>query len=142
MTQLHVVQAGFLSPVLDALNETGTNLNPLLVTSSLNKFNLDNAENYVPVHAMYAFFDELNRQEGIDDFLSQFSAEINLVSLSQWGEKIAYTPDLLTAIQMAVRHDGVVMSHEQAGFEIMGKKRYIGSVLLINMSKAGSRQIF
>lgn len=122
MTQLHVAQAGFIKPVLDGLENAEVNIKSMLVSSGLNKFNLDDAENYVPVHSMYAFFDELNRQEGIDDCLDVFSEHIHLVSLSQWGEMIAYTPNILTAIKMAVRHDGVVMSHEQAGFEINGKK--------------------
>jgi len=122
MAQLHLVQVGFLKPVLDGLKDSGANVSRLLVSSGLNKFHLADRDQYVPVHSMYSFFDELNRQEGLDDLLGQFSEQIQLNSLSQWGEMIAYTPDMLTAIQAAVKYDGVVISHERAGFEINGVK--------------------
>lgn len=120
MTQLHLVQVGFLRPILDGLKDSGVNVRRLLVSSGLNKFHFTDAEQYVPVHSMYSFFDGLNQQEGLDDLMDQFSEQIQLVSLSQWGEMIAYTPDVLTAIQTAVKYDSVVMSHERAGFEISG----------------------
>jgi AraC-like DNA-binding protein len=120
--QFHVAQVGFLNPVLDGIQDAGTNIDRLLKHSGLDKFQLDNPENYVPVHSMYALFDDIKRQEGICDLLDQFAEQIQLVSLSQWGEMIAYTPDVLTAIQMAVKYDRVVFSHERAGFEINGTK--------------------
>ncbi len=122
MEQLHLVQVGFLRPVLDGLKDAGVNVGRLLDSSGLNKFHLTDTEQYVPVHSMYSFFDGVNQQEGLDDLMDQFSEQIQLVSLSQWGEMIAYTPDILTAIQAAVKYDSVVMTHEQAGFEICGNK--------------------
>ena len=116
------MQVGFLKPVLSGLSSSGANLSRLLVASGLGKFDLSNPENYVPVQSMYSFFDEINQREGLSDFQDQFTEEIELASLSQWGEMIAYTPDVLTAIQTAVKYDGVVLSHERAGFEINGTK--------------------
>lgn len=122
MVQLDIVQTGFFRPILDGLNEAGANTDKLLISSGLNKFDLNDRDQYVPVHSMYSFFDELKRQEGITDVLDQFSDRIELASLSQWGEMIAYTPDLLTAAQTGVKYQGVLLSHEQAGFEINGSK--------------------
>lgn len=117
---IHIVQVGFLKPVLDGLKDGGASLDRLLVSSGLNKYSLADTEQYVPVHSMYSFFDGINRREGIDDVQDQFQEQIDLVSVSQWGEMIAHTPDVLTAIQTAVKYDSVVLSNEQAGFEING----------------------
>ncbi|MDW3095038.1 MAG: AraC family transcriptional regulator [Gammaproteobacteria bacterium] len=122
MGQLHLVQAGFIKPIFEGVNDAGANLSNLLISSSLNKFNLENSENYVPVHSMYSFFDELNRQEGIADVLDQFSNYIHLARLSQLGKMIAYRPNVYSAIQLAVKYDGVIATNEQAGFEINGIK--------------------
>lgn len=35
---------------------------------------------------------------------------------------IAYTPDLMSAIQLGVKYDGIIISHERAGFKINGTK--------------------
>jgi len=122
MSQLHIAQAGFIKPVLDGLELAGVNVNRLLVAAGLNRFQLNSAGAYVPVHSMYSLFDELKNQEGIIDVLDQFSEQIELVSLSQWGEMIAYTPDILSAIQMSVKYDAVVLSHEKAGLELKGNR--------------------
>lgn len=120
MPQLNIVQTGFFKPILDGLDDSGVDLNKLLRSTGLHQFHLEETERYVPVHSMYSLFDTLNRQEGINDLLVPFSQQVELASLSQWGEMIASTPDILTAIQTAVKYDAVVLSHEQAGFEING----------------------
>ena len=119
---LQLAQVGFINPVLNGLSGSGVNISRLLTASGLTKFDLSDSENYIPVQSMYLFFDAINQQHGINDFQDQFIEEIELASLSQWGEMIAYTPDVLTAIQTAVKYDCVVMSHERAGLEINGTK--------------------
>lgn len=68
MSQLHLVQTGFIRPILDGLENSGVNLNKLLMSSGLRQFHLVGSEQYVPVHSMYSLFDELNRKEGIMDY--------------------------------------------------------------------------
>lgn len=119
---LHVSQVSFFKPIINGLQDDGVNVDRLLNHSGLAKFNLDDLDNYVPVQSIYALFDAINKHEGISDLLDQYSKLIQLVSLSQWGEMIAYAPDLLSACQLGVKYDRVVNSHERAGFEIMGTK--------------------
>lgn len=52
MTHLHLAQAGFIKPVLNGLEDAVADLNPLLISSGLNKFHLGEAESYVPVHCV------------------------------------------------------------------------------------------
>ena len=122
MAQLEIAQAGFIRPVIDGLMDAGANTDRLLISSGLNKFDLNDPEHYVPVHCIHSFFDELKYREGIIDLSDQFSEYIELASLSQWGEMIAYTPDLLTAIELAMKNQGAVLSHEKIGLEINGSK--------------------
>lgn len=116
----HISQVGFFKPILDGLQQAGVNVDRLLRLSGLDKFQLDDAEYYVPVQSMYSFFDSIHQYEAITDLVDEFSAQIHLLSLSQWGEMIAYTPDVLAALKMAVQYDSVVLSHESAGYDING----------------------
>lgn len=116
----HIAQVGFFNPVLDGLQQAGVNIDRLLRLSGLDKFQLDDVEHYVPVDAMYTLFDEIQCQEGIDDLVEQFAEKIDLATLSNWGEMVAYTPDVLSALQLATQYSGVTLSHERAGFEING----------------------
>ena len=122
MIELHTSQVSFFKPILDGIQDSGANVNRLLQFSGLNKFNLDTLENYVPVHSMYAFFAAISKQHGIDDLVEQFANQIRLTSLSQWGEMLAYTPNVLAACQLAVKYDSIINSHERAGFEINGTR--------------------
>lgn len=116
----HITQVGFFKPVLDGLQQAGVSVDRLLRLSDLDKFQLDDVEHYVPVDAMYTLFDEIQRQEGINDLVEQFSEQIDLATLSDWGEMVAYTPDILSALKLATQFSSVVLSHERAGFEING----------------------
>jgi len=120
MAHLHITQVGFFKPIVDTLVESGANVDRLCQLSGLDRFQLDDPECYVPTHSMYALFEQIKKREGIHDILDQFAEKIRLVSLSEWGEMISFTPDVLTAIQMAVKYDGVVMSQERAGYEVNG----------------------
>jgi len=122
MAQFEIVQAGFIMPILYGLKDSGANVDRLLKPSGLNKFSLDDVNNYVPMHSMYSFFDELERQGGITDVSDQFSEHIELAGVSQWIEMIVNMPDFLTAIQFAKKSSGVLLSHEKIGLEINGNK--------------------
>ena len=119
-TEMHLVQVGYFKPVLDTLHGTGSNIVPLLRKSSLNRFDLDNNENYVPVRCMYSLFSEIRKSEGIDDFFDVFEQQLELQNLCDWGESIAFTPDVLSAAQLAVKYDNVVQTHERMQLEING----------------------
>ncbi len=115
-----LVQAGFFRPVLNTLESAGASTASLLHSSSLHRFDLAVAENYVPVKLMYRLFDEIRRREGIDDFFEVFAGQIELQSLSDWGETVALAPDVLSACQLALEFDNVVQTHERMHFEIDG----------------------
>ena len=120
--ELHTSQVSFFKPILDGAQDSGVSINRLLKDSGLNKFNLDDFDNYVPISLMYAFFAAISKQQGIADLTEQFSNQIQLTSLSQWGEMIAYAPNVLAACQLGVKYGNVICSHERAGFKINGTR--------------------
>lgn len=63
---------------MDGLTDSGVNTERLLKQSGLNKFNLDNIENYIPVDAMLHFLNEACKKEGISTLADQFSSNIDL----------------------------------------------------------------
>ncbi len=118
--QIPLVQAGFFRPVLTTLEQAGANIESLLRDSSLNRFDLCGTENYVPVRRMYNLFELIKQREAIADFFAVFGRQLALQSLSDWGATVAFTPDVLSACQFAVRFDNVVLTHERMVLEIMG----------------------
>jgi len=118
--EAQLVQAGFFRPVLDTLQDAGVNIDKLLSKSSLNRFDLEINENYVPVGCMYSLFCEIRQSEGIEDFFGVFGRKLELQGLSDWGEMIAFTPDVLSACQLALKYDNVVQTHERMVLEIDG----------------------
>lgn len=122
MGMLHLTQVSFLKPILDGLIDSGASTRRILNRSGLDKFNLDNIENFVPVDSAYAFFDETCKQEGTPDLFEQFSSNIELLGLAQWGEMVAYAPDVLTACQLAVKYGNVINTHERASLTINGER--------------------
>ncbi len=115
-----LVQVGVFRPVLDTLQAAGANVDAPLRKSSLDRFCLDNKEHYVPVNCMYSLFDEVRKSEGIEDFFECFAQELELQNLCSWGEAIAFTPDVLSACQLAVKHDNVIQTHERIQLAIDG----------------------
>jgi AraC-like DNA-binding protein len=117
---LEIGKVGFIQPVLEGLKRAGVNQQTLTCKSGLDRFNLDDPENYVPVNAMYRFLALVRKQEGITEFLETFSDQLHLASLSQWGEMIVHTPDVLTACRTAEKFNHLLLSHEQSGLETNG----------------------
>ncbi len=118
---LEIAKVGFIEPVLEGLKSAGVNPQALLHASGLNRFRLDDPENYIPVSSMYAFFDAVCKREASNDLLEMFSDRVHLAALSQFGEMVAHMPNVLTACQAAVKYDRALLSHERAGFEVSGK---------------------
>ena len=120
MSQLHVTQACVIQPVLDALNGSGT-LKPLLRHAGLDKFNLEAAEAYLPTNAVYQFLDELSHVEHLTDISSATAEQIKVLSLAQWGEMVAFSSNILSALQFVAKYDQVIMSQQRAGFQVNGE---------------------
>ncbi len=119
-TALPLVQAGFFRPVLDTLADAGINNDNLLRRVSLHRFDLQANENYVPVSLMYRLLDEVEREHGFGRFFAVFGPQIELQGLSDWGENVAFTPDVISACRLALEFDDVVQTHERMHFEING----------------------
>lgn len=118
----HLVKSGFFAPVLAALEGAGVNTGRYLRQASLDRFDLGNIENYVPVGYTYALLDDICRSQGIDDFYAVFGAQINLQSLCAWGETISFARDVLSACQLAIRNENVIQTHEKMHLQINGTR--------------------
>jgi AraC-like DNA-binding protein len=138
--EFHVGQFGYIRPVLDALIEEGVNVEILLQKSGLNRFKLDDNNLYVPVNAMYRFFDVLDEQEGHVDILGNFFDRIQLASFSEAGEAVASTADLLAACRLGEKYNDAFLSHEQAGFEVNGQKAMFWHRFIDKQEHIGGRE--
>ncbi len=119
---LHLSQVSFFDPVLQELRHHGYQVDDLLKQSNLHKFDLSDPEHYVPARYVYDFLDAACYKLGSPDILNDFAQAIKLTSLEQWGEMIAYAPDLLCALQLADQYGSVVNTHERTGYCIRGNR--------------------
>ena len=109
-----------IQPVLSTL-EGSRNLRVLLRHTGLDKFNLDVADAYLPTTAVYQFLQEISKQESLADIASATTARINVLSLAQFGEMVAFSSNFLAAMQFASRYDQVLMSQQRIGFQVNGE---------------------
>ncbi len=137
---LHLSQVGFFDPVLQELARHGFEVKRLLRQSNLDKFDLGDPENYVPAQCVYKFFDAACYQIGSPDLLSDCAKVVELTSLAQWGEMIAYAPDLLSALRLADQYGSVVNTHERTGFYIHGNKTTYWQKFIDSPQHAGRDQ--
>ncbi len=112
MKNIELAQICFITPILAGLEEAGVNRRKLEFQLGLDKFNLENSSNYIPVSSLYSFFDWLSCKEGIVNPQITFEKHIQLTSLAEWGEMVAYAPDLLSALNLAVDNQGVLLTNE------------------------------
>ncbi len=122
MKNIELAQICFITPILAGLEEAGVNRRKLESQLGLDKFNLENPSNYIPVSSLYSFFDWLSRKEGIADPQINFAKHIQLTSLAELGEIVAYAPDLLSALNIAVNNQGVLLTNEVMSFHIEGPR--------------------
>lgn len=119
-----MAQIGFFHPVMEGLLAHGVHLDPILKKSNLDKFNLDDEHAYVPLNLVYSFINEVANSQGISDVAGTFCKQLNLASLTDWGEMIAYTPDLLNACQLASL--GVpILTNERIQFSVYGNRAVV-----------------
>lgn len=120
MHEVPLVQAGFLSPIVEELDRSGVNTAALLQSASLHRFNMSKSDNYVPVELMYRLFESIRRREGIDDFMHTFGDSIKAQGMCDWCDVVANSPDLHSAINFAIRFESVLMTHQRMHLEING----------------------
>ncbi len=119
-SDIPLVQAGFFKPITDTLHSAGVSIPSLLSATSLHRFDLSDSENYVPVELMYRMFEEIDRREGIDDFIEIFGDQIHAQGMCDWLDTIVFLPDLLSGINFAIEYEYVVLTHQRMRLEING----------------------
>lgn len=130
MTSAHLAQVGFFQPVVEGMRAAGVPIERLLRKSELHRFNLDVPENYVPQLAVRRLFDLIRRQQGVDDFLSEFGSRVEIAQLANWGSTLSHRSDLLAACQFAVRYGHVVLTNERISLEIEGRQAKVSLLFL------------
>ncbi len=122
MASAHLAQVGFFQPVLESISASGVATERLLEKSDLHRFNLDVPEHYVPQASVWRLFELIRKQEGVDDFLSEFGNRVQIAQLANWGSTLSHRSDLLAACQFAVRYGHVVLTNERIRLEIRGRQ--------------------
>ena len=122
MAHFHVAQVSLIAPVLSTLEQAGANVDHLLRVSKLDEYCLDDPNKYIPVPRMYALYENISRYEGIDDYLGCFAEQFELASLSQTGEMLAYTPDVLSGCRLVEQINHEFLTNEVMELQIKGPR--------------------
>ena len=97
MSQLPLSQISFISPLINHLKYIGIKTDPLLRKVGLSNYNLEDTSAYVPLNLVYNFLDLLEKQIGINDFVSFFHKVIKLESFPVLGELIISSPNVYSS---------------------------------------------
>ena len=120
MDELHLAAIGFVRPVIDILEDSGMPVNKLLRQSGLDNYNLNNPYRYIPIKKMHVFFDMVSCDLAGDSMSVLFRDQIHLANAGMVGEKVAFTPDLLAAINSGIKYNKYLMSNERVELVIDG----------------------
>ena len=131
-TSLHLIQVGFLKPIIEKVRNDGININKILQQSGLNQFHLDDTESYIPVNIVYHLLTALEKEDKIHNFLSYFMPTMKLVSMSRLTDMLAFTPDVLTACRLAEENDQIIFTHERMTLNINGSLSTFSSYFVDN----------
>lgn len=140
MSNLHLSQVSFFEPIIRELSRRGADIDRLIHQSNLNKFDLSDPKHYVPSHYVYKLFDAICYQQGSHDILDDFAKVLEVTSLAQFGELVAYAPDALSALIQAEKYVSTVNTYERAGFYIRGNKATYWQAFIDDPVQAGRDQ--
>ncbi len=118
MGALHIVEAGYVFPILQKLKAEGISTEKYIKDNYLNKYQL-NANTYIPVELMYSLFETIEKAQDIH-FLDFFKNTININDLSDNVQNIIRTPDLLSIIQTTCQFNHLIMSNELMTLNVEG----------------------
>ncbi len=120
MDDLHLAAVGFIRPVIDILEDSGMPVNKLLRETGLDSYDLNNPYSYVPARNMHVFLERVSSELGGDSIPALFRDKVKLSNAGLVGETVAFTPDLLAAINYAIKYDHLLLSNERVGLDING----------------------
>lgn len=118
---IHIVQACYFLPLLEELAQCGVNINKIIKSSDLNRFEINSLENYVPLSFVYQLFTEI-KNIGCVDFLHQFNKVLQIQSLQKIGEIICFAPDVYEACKLSEKYNECILSNEKVCIDIYGNK--------------------
>ena len=119
MKSIDLVQINFFKFLINDLGKRGCNTGRLLKTSNLNRFNLNDTDGYVPLNFMYRLFNDIQNQNGVDDFISVFHESIKVQNLHNYGAFMLSAPDLLGAANYSMKFSSLNYTSEIDGLETM-----------------------
>ena len=122
MADLHLSQVGFFKPILDKLKHEKVDVQRLIHLCGLDKFRLDNHNNYVPLQSMYSLFELICKREGIKNLADSFVNSIQLANISEVGQFLVNTQDFLETVQRGIYHTHKITTHERLELEINGSE--------------------
>jgi len=120
MTALHLAAVAFIKPAIGTLKTSGMPVCTLLRRSCLDIYDLNDPYGYIPVRKMYTFLDMVSHELGGDNYPVLFRDKLLITNAGIVGESVISCPDLLAAINYAVKYDYLLLSNERVGLEING----------------------
>ena len=106
-----MVRASFLIPLLESLDEAGTDTNALAKESGLTRFEYLETENCYLKDYLYLFLAKLIQQEQNLNFVDTFSPLIRVSSLGQIGRLLLSGSILQDALQVGQKLNPLLLVH-------------------------------
>ena len=120
--KLHIGQAFYLPQLLDELRQSGVNTDRLIQKTTLRHFDVTESDLYIPLIGMYELLELLQRDQGIDQLLTQFYHLFALTPHNNVARQILQSPNLLHVMQIAVKFQHLSKTNYQISLEIDGNQ--------------------
>ncbi len=110
MSNYHLYHISFFDSLLKGLNSNGVNLDSLTQQSYIRRFDLDNADTYLPLGVAYQFFQKVKESQGIDNISGEFYGGFQVADLSEYGEFLSGCKDLHSILLNGIRYDYLIQT--------------------------------
>lgn len=118
--ELHLVNASYLYPLREKLNQSGLPDKYLYSKNQIKYFDIDNVNTYIPLQVLYQYLQGLTQNLGVQSLAGRFLNHFELDELGEYGQFLSNCPDLLTVISEGVKYDHTFQTNSRMFLEIHG----------------------
>jgi AraC-like DNA-binding protein len=130
MAILHITHSSWFLPVLQKLNKAGAPVHRYLKEVSLDRYNFEQSDSYIPLSQFFDLLEIVHEKEGVASVISEFVGGYKLEELGDVGRGLASCPDLLTACRETQRTDAQFQTNQRFWLEVKGKQSKLHNAYL------------
>lgn len=128
---IHIAKlSSFIPTFFEPVRRKGVPVDKLLRGHPLNKFNLSDPDNYVPMVVLYDFMNKIDQYIGPPGLMPLLSSENASEALSDYAKKLFANRNLLNLLEDSIKFETVVATNLRMHFKITGSRSRFSFVFI------------